>query len=161
MGSYTFIVLKSRKFHSSFSRIFRIWSIRIANFNLPLMHNNIRSIGCLQWRKFGRSVDGQVGRKSIHWIHFENWRHFKSRWMCYCSVYLASTTQIVRKIVYKLFNCPSFGKCVVLRGKCVHVQNLKSFWHSSQNQIILWLLSLQNCLLSSKLCLGIEKLKGI
>ena len=30
-------------------------------------------IGCLQWRidKFGISVDGQVGRKSIHWRHFK------------------------------------------------------------------------------------------
>ena len=29
-------------------------------------------IGCLQWRKFGISVDGQVGRKSIHWRHFKS-----------------------------------------------------------------------------------------
>jgi hypothetical protein len=28
-------------------------------------------IGCLQWRKFGISVDGQAGRKSIHWRHFK------------------------------------------------------------------------------------------
>ena len=44
-------------------------------------------------------------------------------------------------------------------SKCV--QNPKSFWRPSQNQIILSLLSRQNYLLSSKLCLGIEKLKGI
>ena len=37
-------------------------------------------------------------------------QHFKSWWMCYRSVYLATTTQILRKIMYKLFNCPSFGQ---------------------------------------------------
>jgi hypothetical protein len=29
----------------------------------------------LQWRKFGISVDGQVGRKSTHWRHFKIERH--------------------------------------------------------------------------------------
>jgi hypothetical protein len=42
-----------------------------------------------------------------------------------------------------------------------YVQNPKSFWRSSQNQIFLWLSSWQNSLLSSQLCLGLEKVKGI
>jgi hypothetical protein len=32
--------------------------------------------------------------------------------MCYRSVYLPTTTLILRKIVYKFFNCPSFGRKV-------------------------------------------------
>ena len=48
-------------------------------------------IGCLQRNKFEIPVDGQIGRESIYWSHFEIWRHLKSLKDVLPSFYLASS----------------------------------------------------------------------